>query len=460
MASILRPLRDTALLRQIGRLAWPTVTEMALQTLVQYVDTAQVGRIGVAASAAVGLTSTTTWLVNAPIGAMAMGVLACISQALGARDEERARRTADQSLFIVLVLGLGMTAVTLAAAPFLPGWLGAEADIRRDASLYFAIICAPMLFRTASYLFASVLRATGNSQTPMQINLLMNAINVTLNFLLINPSQVWDLGPVSLPMWGAGWGVVGAAVATAVSYLVGGTMMFLAVRACPLLRPRGPRPIPHWDTLRRCLRISLPIAADRVTVMLGQVVFTALVARLGTAAVSAHTIALTAEQAFYVPGYGMQAAAATLAGYAVGGRDEERLRESSSAIIAVAVLLMSVLSLFLFLFPAFFMGIFIDTPEVVQLGAKVLRLISLSEPFFAVVIILEGVFNGAGDTRTPFLISLFCMWGVRILATWICVSWLGLGLTAVWLCMIADNMARFFLVLTRYHGHKWLSKLL
>ena len=99
LTSILRTLTDRSLLRQIGRLAWPTVTEMALQTLVQYVDTAQVGRIGVQASAAVGLTSTTTWLVNAPIGAMAMGVLACISQALGARDEERARRTADQSLF-------------------------------------------------------------------------------------------------------------------------------------------------------------------------------------------------------------------------------------------------------------------------------------------------------------------------------------------------------------------------
>lgn len=99
MASILRPLRDTALLRQIGRLAWPTVTEMALQTLVQYVDTAQVGRIGVAASAAVGLTSTTTWLVNAPIGAMAMGVLACISQALGrgTRSGPGGRRTSPCS---------------------------------------------------------------------------------------------------------------------------------------------------------------------------------------------------------------------------------------------------------------------------------------------------------------------------------------------------------------------------
>ena len=457
MASILRTLTDRSLLRQIGRLAWPTVTEMALQTLVQYVDTAQVGRIGVAASAAVGLTSTTTWLVNAPIGAMAMGVLACISQALGARDEEQARRAADQSMLIALVLGLGMTAVTLAVAPFLPDWLGAEPEIRRDASLYFGIICAPMLFRTSSYMFASVLRATGNSRTPMQINLLMNGINVVLNFLLINPSRIWSLGPVSIPMWGAGWGVAGAAIATAASYLAGGTLMFLAVQACPLFAPQGLRPVLHWDTLRRCLRISLPIAADRVTVMLGQVVFTALVAQLGTVAVSAHTIALTAEQAFYVPGYGMQAAAATMAGYAVGGRDEKRLRESSSAIIAIAVVLMGFLSLFLFLFPDFIMSIFIDTPEVIQLGAQVLRLIALSEPFFAVVIILEGVFDGAGDTKTPFLISLFCMWGVRVFATWICVSQLSLGLTAVWLCMIGDNMVRFALVMARYHSHRWLA---
>ena len=457
MNTLMRTLRDTSLLRQIGHLAWPTVTEMALQTIVQYVDTAQVGRIGVNASAAVGLTATTTWLVNAPIGAMAMGVLACISQALGAGDQEKARRAANQSVLIALVLGLGLTVITLSAAPFLPVWLGAEPEIRRDASLYFGIICIPMLFRTASYMFASVLRATGNSKTPMQINLLMNAINVVLNFLLINPSQVWDMGWISLPVWGAGLGVSGAAIATAVSYFVGGSLMFLAARACPIFQPHGLHPIPDREALRQCFHISVPIAADRVTVMLGQVVFTALVAQLGTLAVSAHSIALTAEQAFYVPGYGMQAAAATLAGYAVGAKNEKRLRESSTVIIALAVLLMSLLSLFLFFFPSFFMSIFIDTPEVIQLGAQVLRLMSLSEPFFAVVIILEGVFDGVGDTRTPFFISLFCMWGVRIFATWICVSLLKLGLTAVWLCMIADNLVRFALVLIRYRGRKWLA---
>ena len=86
---LLRSLRDRELMRTIFHLAWPTVMEQALQTVVQYVDTAQVGRIGANASAAVGLTSTTTWLVNAPLWAAAMGVLSCVSRALGADDKSK-----------------------------------------------------------------------------------------------------------------------------------------------------------------------------------------------------------------------------------------------------------------------------------------------------------------------------------------------------------------------------------
>ena len=96
---LLRSLRDRELMRTIFHLAWPTVTEQALQTVVQYVDTAQVGRISADASAAVGLTSTTTWLVNAPMWAMAMAVLSCVSQALGARDEARARLPVEARAF-------------------------------------------------------------------------------------------------------------------------------------------------------------------------------------------------------------------------------------------------------------------------------------------------------------------------------------------------------------------------
>ena len=449
----IQTLKDPEARRTIFRLAWPTMTETALQTVVQYVDTAQVGLLGAAASAAVGLTSTTTWLVNSPIWAIGTGVMACIAQALGAGDRQRASRAADQSLLLVLVLGSVMTAVTLLISPHLPDWLGASAEIRRDAALYFGICCVPMLLRVSSVIFAAALRATGNTRTPMRINVLMNVINIVLNYLLINPVRTVRVGPLSVTVWGAGWGVTGAAVATAAAYAAGGILMFAAFRKCDLfseLHLKYDR-----EVMGKCLGIGMPIAGERMISMFGQVVFTALVARLGTIAVAAHSIALTAESAFYVPGYGMQTAAATLSGYYYGAKDEKKLMEFSSSIMLIASLLMGFLGLCLFLFPSFFMKIFTKDPNVIAMGAAVLRIVAVSEPFYAVFIILEGTFNGVGDVKAPLVFALVSMWGVRILFTFICVTRLHLGLRAVWCCMVADNMTRFILMTRRYAGTRW-----
>lgn len=454
--TILSSLRDKTLMSTIFTLAWPTVTEQALQTIVQYADTAQVGRMGYNASAAVGLSSTTLWLVRSPLWAIAMGVLSCVSQALGAKDTERVKRVASQSVLLTLVSGVVLTVLTLAAAPFLPGWLGAEEIIYRDAAVYFAVVCTPTLFVSSSIIFAAVLRATGDTKTPMRINILMNVVNVLLNFLLINRPWTLRIGALALPVWGAGWGVTGAAIATASSYVVGGTLMFLAALRSPDLGLRGIKLRLDRPVMHRCLEISAPIAAQRVFNELGHVMFTGIITHnLSTLAIATHTIAITAEQAFYVPGFGMQAAAATLAGYSVGAKDEEKLGQYSGAIMAIAVFLMGSMSVFLFLFPGTFMGLFTPDQEVIALGADVLRIVSVSEPFFAMLIILEGVFNGAGDTRAPFLISLATMWGVRIVCTLLCVGVFHLGLTAVWWCMVADNMSCFLAMLIRYRGRSW-----
>lgn len=458
--TIINSLRDRALMTTILTLAWPTVAEQALQTIVQYADTAQVGRIGYSASAAVGLTSTTLWLVRSPLWALAMGVLSCVSQALGAGDHERVKRVAGQSVLLTLSSGGILTVLTLAAAPFLPGWLGAEASIYRDAGVYFGVVCAPTLFVSSSIIFAAVLRATGDTKTPMRINILMNVVNILLNFLLINRPWTLRLGALAIPVWGAGWGVTGAAIATALSYVVGGSLMFLAALNSPALGLRGMRLHVDPPVMRRCLTISAPIAAQRVFNELGHVVFTGIITHnLSTLAIATHTIAMTAEQAFYVPGFGMQAAAATLAGYSIGARDEEKLGQYSGAIMAIAVFLMGAMSVFLFLFPGTFMGLFTPDREVIALGARVLRIVAVSEPFFAVLIILEGVFNGVGDTKAPFVINLCTMWGVRIVFTALCVGVFHLGLTAVWWCMVADNMGRFLAMLIRYRGTRWKREL-
>ena len=82
------------LLATVVALAWPAMLEQALQTCVQYADSAMVGRLGVQATAAVGLTTTVTWLTNSPLWALGIGVLACVARAVGAKDDRTARSAA------------------------------------------------------------------------------------------------------------------------------------------------------------------------------------------------------------------------------------------------------------------------------------------------------------------------------------------------------------------------------
>lgn len=452
-------LHDRDMMSRIFRLAWPTIIEEFLYTAVQYADTAQVGAIGAQASAAIGLTATTMWLTHAPMSAAGMGVLSCISISLGAKDEERARKAAMQSVLLTLIVGLSLTVITLAISPFLPRWLGGDPEILQDASRYFAIVCAPMLFRAATTIFGAVLRAAGNTKTPMLVNVLMNAVNILLNFLLISPTREMELGSLRFTVPGAGLGVSGAAIATAISFVLGGTLMAVAVWHEPSLGLCGQKIRLYPAVMRQCVRVGIPVCAQQMTTGFGHVVFTSLVAQLGTVSMAAHSIATTAEQAFYIPGYGMQAAAATLAGFSAGEKNEKKLMQYSSTIMAIACCLMTVLSLLLFLFPAALMGLFTRDAQVIAQGASALRIVAVSEPFFAVLIIIEGVFNGVGDTRAPFLFALCTMWGIRITATWFCVHVFHLGLNAVWFCMIADNIARFLCMLFRYRSGRWKARL-
>lgn len=447
--------RDRALMRRIFQLAWPAMLEEALYAVVQYADTAQVGAIGAQASAAIGLTATFMWLIHAPMYAAGIGVLSCISISMGAKQEERARQAVVQSVLLTLLIGIILGIFALAISPFLPRWLGGSEEILHDASVYFAIACSPMLFRTATTVFGSVLRAAGDTKTPMLVNLVMNVLNIALNFLLIRAPGVVSFDDLRIFVWGAGLGVKGAALATAISFVIGGVLMFLAVWRQPVLGLRGQKLRLHRDVMHQCVRVGFPVGCQHAISGMAHVVFSSMVARLGTISMAAHAIASTAEEAFYVPGFGMQAAAATLAGFSVGQKDEKKLMDYSAAIMVIACFLMTLLSILLFFFPTALMSIFTADPAVIAQGAVALRIVSVSEPFFAILIIIEGIFNGVGYTRFPFAVTLCGNWGVRIVSTYICVMVFHLDLRAVWCCMVADNLTRFSLMLIRYRSGKW-----
>ena len=118
-------------------LAWPTLLEQLLQTLVQYIDAAMVGKIGPAATATVGISTSVTWLVNGPLFALGIGFMAFISRNMGAESYEEVRKASSQSVLVTIAAGLTVGAVTLLVSPFLPIWMGAE-----EAIPVFVIFCS------------------------------------------------------------------------------------------------------------------------------------------------------------------------------------------------------------------------------------------------------------------------------------------------------------------------------
>lgn len=435
----------------ILRLAWPAVVQEALSTIVAYADTAMVGVLGAQATAAVGLTGAVSWLVMSIAGAMGIGVLSVCAQGDGAGDEELVRSAGQQALILTLAVGLLLTAATFAVSPWLAGWLGGDPSIRREATAYFRIVCAPMVFRAATIVLASALRGVSDMKTPMLIGFFVNAMNVILNFLFIYPTRTI----YGITVWGANLGVRGAAIATALSVTAGGILMFVRYYQNPRFRLFETKLHLDMPVLRRCLAIGLPAAVQRGVICLGHTAFSAQIARLGVVSLASHTIAIQAEQAFYIPGYGFQSAAATLAGNAVGERNEWKLRRTTFLICALTSGLMLVAGAVLFLYAPSLMGLFTPDAKVVALGAAVLRIVAVSEPIYGVMVILEGVFNGMGDTKAPVLYAILTMWGVRVLGTFLLIQVGGMGLRAVWVMMVLDNASRCVLLLNRFLRGGW-----
>ena len=432
-------------------LAWPTMMEELMQTAVQYIDTAMVGTLGTQATAAVGATSTVNWLVSSTISAVGVGFLSYVSRACGAGDTKKVSRAASQAVLAVLFCGVLFTALTLGLSDRIPVWMQVDPSIQNLASRYFFILYSPMLARAAIIIFGTLLRSAGDTKTPMRVGMVVNVTNVVLNFLLIYPTRtVWAM---TVP--GAGLGVIGAALASAIAFTVGGICMTVVFWKNSLVSPRGQSFRPDMEVLKPCFRVMLPNAMQRFGTCLGYVAFASMINSLGDVATAAHTIANTVESAFYIPGYGMQTASATLAGNALGANDEQRAKDLSRMIIFIEVSLMILSGSLLFAFAPDMMRLFSKDPEVIDLGATVLRMVAVSEPFYGVFIVIEGMMQGMGNTLLPFLFSISGMWGIRIVGTFVCTQLLGMGLVSAWACMIAHNLLLFMMFGYCYISGRW-----
>jgi putative MATE family efflux protein len=412
-------------------LAWPTVLEELLSTVIQYIDTAMVGHLGADATATVSLSSTYTWLINSMIYAIGIGFLSYIARAVGEGNQQKIKTAAGQAVSAALVIGGVLTVATLIVAPYMPVWMGADESIRHDATIYFIWINAPMLFRSAMSIFGSVLRATGDTKTPMLVNVFINIVNTGLNYIFI---------------YLLGYGAVGAGIATAISYCVGGVLMTMAFAKNSRLQFSIQNIRLNKTVMWACLSVGIPIMLTQIASCSGYIVATSFVSSMATAVYAAHAIAITAETIFYIPGYGMQAATSTLIGNAIGERNRKKEKGVIFWSIAVIFSLMCVTGVLLFFGAEFMMGLFTTDEEVIRIGTRLLRIVAFTEPIFGSAAVLEGIFDGMGRTKYPFAVTLLTRWGVRIFGSYLCVRVFNYGIDQIWYCMIGDNILKAILL--------------
>ena len=445
-------------LRLTVELSIPAIISQISSILMQFIDASMVGSLGAGPSASIGLVSTTTWLFAGLSVACATGFYVQVSHLLGSKDTANARNVLRQSLVMSLIFSLTVCIIGCAVSWPLPRWLGGEEAIRHDASMYFLIFILSLPALQLNMLASGMLRSSGNMVTPSLLNVLMCLLDVIFNFFLIFPSRTVTFLGLDFFVPGAGLGVTGAAIGTALASVIVAAMLLhsLCVKSpeLNLVQEKGSSR-PTWQCFRNAIGIALPMGCERVIMCGAQIMSTVIIAPLGTIAIAANSFAITVESLCYMPGHGVSNAATTLVGQSIGAGRRDLTWRFAHISVWMGIAVMTVMGVVMYMTAPAMMGIMTPDMAVQELGAGILRIEAFAEPMYAASIVVYGVFVGVGDTLVPSIMNLASIWAVRLtLAAALAPKF---GLQGVWIAMCAELCFRGIIFLIRLYRKKWLK---
>ncbi|MCR5453711.1 MAG: MATE family efflux transporter [Bacteroidales bacterium] len=440
------------------KLSVPAILAQISFILMQYIDASMVGHLGAECSAAVGLVSSSTWLFFGLTESLVSGFAVMVAHRIGARDNIGAREILRQSFTVCILWAVLLAGAGVAISPYLPGWLNGGEDIVPLSSSYFMIFAAGLPFNQLSYFAASMLRSSGNIKFPSVMNVLMCILDVIFNFFLINSSSEITIGGATITIPGAGLGVTGAALgsllAVCVSSIIMAWYLFFRSKELRIFDERGSFK-PQRDNMNRAMKIAVPLAGERSMMSVAYTIIVAIVAPLGNVSISADTLAVTIEGLCYMPGYGIADAATTLVGQCVGAGRKKLAMRFGKITVLTGMVVLTFMAIIMYVTAPLAMSLMTPVDEIINLGAKILRIESFAEPFFAAAIVCYGVFVGAGNSVAPIIINVSSMWLIRIPLSMVVVG--TMGLTGVWIVMASELAMRGLIHLLYLRSGRWLN---
>lgn len=436
----------------IIKIALPVFIELLMGSLFGMVDMIMLGNYGdnatsAAGIAAVGITNQLVFIGLSLVQSLNIGATAMVARYIGA---ERERDVEDVVRHIIILtqifLVLPILFIGLRYTEPVMRFIGAHSDTIEIGSNYFRIIVMGFVFQAFNFSIFASMRGSGDTQTPMRINVIVNLLNVVGNVVLI-------YGFFGLPELG----VVGAAVSTSISHVIASTMLLkyiftptnlISINLKKKFRVKR-------DIIYNLLKIGLPASLEQIALRAGILMFIRIVSSLGTVAYATHQISVNILSLSFTPGQAFGIAASTLTGKSLGAKSPDLAERYINACRRVGSLVSTFIAILFFFFGEHIATLYTNNMEVIKESGKILKLIAIIQPFQSSQLILAGGLRGAGDTIWTLISTFIGILIVRVALAYYFVMHLELGLTGAWLAMLIDQFIRWILITYRFKSNKW-----
>ncbi len=437
---------DGPLAPAILRLALPMLVSSLLQNAQSLIDLFWIGRLGAAHVAALAIGGTVLMMLFPLLVGMAVGTVAVVSRRVGEGNRQGASDAAGQALGLAMGLGIIAGGAGLAVAARLPLLLGAEAESAGLATAYLRIQFMGSF--TLFLLFVgghAIFQACGNTIVPMCLMIVSNVINLVLDPILI-------FGWFGLPALG----IEGAALATVTAQaLAAAGALLLLRRGTGGIRLNVRHVLPNPRIALQMLKIGLPGTGQMLARSLMVLALMRIAAASGTAAVAAFGIGHRFQMILLMPAFAFGNAAATLMGQNMGAGQYRRAARGSWLAAGMDVLVMALGGALLVVFAPAFMQWFVDDPEVIAIGVRLLRITCGVYVFAGLSIVLGRALQGAGDTVTPMLLTVLSLWGLELPLAFLLSRWMTPPTDGIWWAMAIAVSVHGILVAIWFRRGTW-----
>lgn len=434
-----------ALILAILAMATPAIIEMGLNTLLGVADTIMIGQmINSGAIASVGFSNQIMFFLIFTFSAFNTGAVAMISRANGEKDAPKMVRIAEQNVVLNLVMGVAVMVLAFIFRSDIFRIYDIEQKIFDDALIYFDYILIGFVPMFLSFAFASILRGTGDTKTPMWVTGFANILNIFGNYVLISG---WGIFPEM--------GIGGAALSTSISRIVAVCIYIYVL----YVKNSDIKLKAKWFVDRHIIaplfRISLPGGIEQFFMQLSFLVVGVFISKLDTNAESLFRILIQIESLSFMPAVGVSIAAATLVGKSLGEKDIQKATDIGGTSSLLGIFWGIFVGIIFVVVPLPLLYAFTTDQTVITLGIPVMIYMALNQPGLNYMIVMGGALRGAGDTYKLMIYTMVRLWGLFVPLSYLFILLLDQGVAGLWQAEIISILTTALIIYRRFHSKKW-----